>query len=62
MKDCVNRVLPYWYDNIAVDILAGKNVVVCAHGNSIRAILKHLDCIGDDGNIFLLIFFIYFIF
>ena len=52
MKDCVTRVLPYWYDNIAIDILAGKNVVVCAHGNSIRAILKHLDCIGDDGILF----------
>jgi 2,3-bisphosphoglycerate-dependent phosphoglycerate mutase len=49
LKDCVARVLPYWYDNIAIDILAGKNVVVCAHGNSIRAILKHLDSIGDDG-------------
>jgi len=47
----VNRVLPYWYDYIAVDILAGKNVIVCAHGNSIRAILKHLDNIPEDGNL-----------
>jgi len=55
----VNRVLPYWYDNIAVDVLSGKNVVVCAHGNSIRAILKHLDNIPEDGKKTLISLFIF---
>ncbi len=49
MKDTVERVLPYWYDHIAADILAGKNVIVCAHGNSLRAIVKHLDKMSDEG-------------
>jgi 2,3-bisphosphoglycerate-dependent phosphoglycerate mutase len=50
LKDTVERVLPYWYDHIAADILAGKNVVVCAHGNSLRAIVKHLDNMSDEGS------------
>jgi 2,3-bisphosphoglycerate-dependent phosphoglycerate mutase len=45
----VERVLPYWYDCIASDILAGKQVIVAAHGNSIRAIIKHLDKMSDEG-------------
>ncbi len=49
MKDTVERVLPYWYDHIAADILAGKSVIVCAHGNSLRAIVKHLDKMSDEG-------------
>ncbi len=47
LKDTVERVLPYWNDHIAADMISGKSVVVCAHGNSIRAILKHLDNIGE---------------
>ena len=48
MKDTVERVLPYWHDHIASDILSGKRVVICAHGNSIRAIIKHLDNLSED--------------
>jgi 2,3-bisphosphoglycerate-dependent phosphoglycerate mutase len=43
----LERVLPYWYDEIAPAILSGQKVVVAAHGNSIRAILKHLDNISE---------------
>lgn len=43
LKDTVERVLPYWQDFIAKDIIEGKQVIVCAHGNSLRAIVKHLD-------------------
>ena len=42
------RALPYWYDEIVPDLLAGKIVLVAAHGNSLRAIVKHLDNIGDE--------------
>jgi 2,3-bisphosphoglycerate-dependent phosphoglycerate mutase len=48
LKDTVNRVLPYWHDSIAADILAGKKVIVCAHGNSIRAICKHFDNLSEE--------------
>jgi 2,3-bisphosphoglycerate-dependent phosphoglycerate mutase len=47
LKDCVARVLPFWHDHIASDILQGKNVLVVAHGNSIRGLVKHLDRISD---------------
>lgn len=47
LKDCVNRVLPFWYDYIAPDILRGKRVLVVAHGNSLRGLVKHLDGISD---------------
>ena len=50
LKDTVERVLPYWYDSIASDIIDGKSVIVCAHGNSIRAIIKHLDNMSEEGN------------
>jgi 2,3-bisphosphoglycerate-dependent phosphoglycerate mutase len=40
--------LPYWYDRIAVQLVAGQRVLVVAHGNSLRALIKHLDGIGDD--------------
>ncbi len=39
--------LPYWYDAIAPEILAGRTVLVAAHGNSLRALIKHLDGISD---------------
>ena len=40
--------LPYWYDQIVPDLLAGKNVLVTAHGNSLRALVKHLEGISDE--------------
>ena len=48
LKDVLNRVLPYWYDEIVPDLLAGHLVLVAAHGNSLRAIVKHLDQISDE--------------
>jgi 2,3-bisphosphoglycerate-dependent phosphoglycerate mutase len=48
LKDTVERVLPFWTDSIGAAILAGKRVVVAAHGNSIRAMVKHLDSISDS--------------
>jgi 2,3-bisphosphoglycerate-dependent phosphoglycerate mutase len=51
LKDTVVRVLPFWFDNISADILSGKQVIVCAHGNSLRAIFKYLDNIPDKGSI-----------
>ena len=48
LHDVVARVLPYWYDEIAPQLLAGLNVLVTAHGNSLRALLKHLEGISDD--------------
>lgn len=49
LKDVVDRVLPYWYDRIAPQLLAGLTVLVTAHGNSLRALLKHLENVSDDG-------------
>ena len=48
LKDVVVRVLPYWYDRIAPQLLAGSTVLVTAHGNSLRALLKHLEGVSDD--------------
>ena len=48
LADVVERMLPYWYDRIALQLLAGKRVLVVAHGNSLRALVKHLDGIADD--------------
>jgi 2,3-bisphosphoglycerate-dependent phosphoglycerate mutase len=47
LADVVVRMVPYWYDAIAPQLLAGKVVLVAAHGNSLRALIKHLD--GMDG-------------
>lgn len=47
LADVVDRMLPYWYDAIVPDIRAGKRVIVAAHGNSLRALVKHLDGISD---------------
>lgn len=47
LKDCIERVLPFWYDHIAADILRGKQVLVVAHGNSLRGLVKHLDSINE---------------
>jgi 2,3-bisphosphoglycerate-dependent phosphoglycerate mutase len=48
LKDTVARVLPYWNETIAPQIRAGRRVLVAAHGNSIRALVKYLDGISDD--------------
>jgi 2,3-bisphosphoglycerate-dependent phosphoglycerate mutase len=48
LKDVLLRALPYWYDAIVPDLKAGRVTLVAAHGNSIRAIVKHLDAISDD--------------
>jgi 2,3-bisphosphoglycerate-dependent phosphoglycerate mutase len=47
LKDTVARVLPYWTGTIAPTIGAGKRVLIAAHGNSLRALVKHLDDIND---------------
>lgn len=48
LADVVDRLLPYWYDAIVPDLAVGRTVLLAAHGNSIRALLKHLDGISDD--------------
>ena len=48
LADVVERMMPYWESNIVADLKAGKTVMVAAHGNSLRALVKHLDDIGDD--------------
>lgn len=48
LQDTVARVLPFWNDSIAPAIRAGRRVLVAAHGNSLRALIKHLDNISDD--------------
>jgi 2,3-bisphosphoglycerate-dependent phosphoglycerate mutase len=47
LADVVERMLPYWYDAIVPDLAIGKVVLVAAHGNSLRALVKHLDDISD---------------
>jgi 2,3-bisphosphoglycerate-dependent phosphoglycerate mutase len=47
LRDVVHRLLPYWFDSIVPDLTAGRTVLVVAHGNSLRALVKHLDRIGD---------------
>jgi 2,3-bisphosphoglycerate-dependent phosphoglycerate mutase len=49
LKDVVARMIPYWESNIVPDLKAGKVVLVTAHGNSLRALVKHLDGISDEG-------------
>ncbi|MGH3647093.1 MAG: phosphoglyceromutase [Micromonosporaceae bacterium] len=48
LKDVVARFLPYWYDAIVPDLRAGLTVLIAAHGNSLRALVKHLDQISDS--------------
>ena len=48
LKDTVERVVPYWESVIAPTVRAGKRVLIAAHGNSLRALVKHLDGISDD--------------
>ena len=47
LKDVVNRMLPYWDESIIPDLASGKTVLITAHGNSLRAVVKHLDAISD---------------
>jgi 2,3-bisphosphoglycerate-dependent phosphoglycerate mutase len=47
LKDVLERMLPYWYDAVVPDLLAGRTTLVAAHGNSLRALVKHLDSISD---------------
>ena len=48
LADVVRRLIPYWEDVIVEDLRAGKTVLVTAHGNSLRALVKHLDGISDE--------------
>ena len=48
LKDTVDRVIPFWTDSMAPAIKAGKHIVVAAHGNSIRALIKYLDNTSDE--------------
>ena len=48
LADVVARMLPYWHDHICTDLLEGRQVLVAAHGNSLRALVKHLDGISDQ--------------
>lgn len=47
LKDVFNRLMPYWESAIVPDLIAGNTVLVAAHGNSLRALVKHLDGISD---------------
>ena len=48
LKDVIDRFLPYWESGIVPDLRSGQTVLVAAHGNSLRALVKHLDGISDD--------------
>ena len=48
LADVLDRMLPYWYDAIVPDLLLGRTVLVAAHGNSLRALVKHLDGLDAD--------------
>jgi 2,3-bisphosphoglycerate-dependent phosphoglycerate mutase len=47
LKDTVKRYLPYWHEVIVPTIRSGKRVIICAHGNSIRALVKYVDDVSD---------------
>lgn len=48
LADVVDRMLPYWHDSIVPDLRAGKRVIVAAHGNSLRALVMHLDGVSEE--------------
>ncbi len=48
LKDTVDRFLPYWHETIAPTVKSGKRVIIAAHGNSLRALVKYLDNISDE--------------
>jgi 2,3-bisphosphoglycerate-dependent phosphoglycerate mutase len=47
LKDTVQRFVPYWKERIAPELLSGKRVIIAAHGNSLRALVKYLDQVPD---------------
>jgi 2,3-bisphosphoglycerate-dependent phosphoglycerate mutase len=47
LKDVLARVIPYWYETIVQSLASGSRVLVVAHGNSLRALMKHLEGISD---------------
>lgn len=47
LEDTYNRVIPFWQDEIVADLKAGKSLIIAAHGNSLRALVKHLDKVSD---------------
>ncbi len=48
LKDTVERFIPYWHEVIAPDIRSGRNVLIAAHGNSLRALVKYLDTVAEQ--------------
>ena len=48
LKDTVERFLPYWHETIAPAISSAKRALIVAHGNSLRALIKHLDNVSDE--------------
>ena len=48
LKDTVNRFLPYWHETIAPTVRSGERVLISAHGNSLRALVKYLDNVSDE--------------
>lgn len=48
LKDTVERFLPYWHESIAPEVKVGKNVIIAAHGNSLRALVKYLDDVSEE--------------
>ena len=48
LKDTVERFLPYWHETIAPAVQSGKRVIIAAHGNSLRALVKYLDNVSDE--------------
>ena len=48
LKDTVERFLPYWNESIVPDLEQGRRVLIVAHGNSLRALVKHLDGMSDE--------------
>ena len=48
LKDTLNRVLPYWHETISQSLDDGENIIISAHGNSLRALIKYLDDISDE--------------
>jgi 2,3-bisphosphoglycerate-dependent phosphoglycerate mutase len=48
LKDTLHRVLPYWHEAIVPTLRQGRKVMICAHGNSLRALVKYLDDISDE--------------
>lgn len=48
LRDCLERLLPFWYDTVCPNIYANKKVIIVAHGNTIRSLIKHLDDLTDQ--------------